>query len=73
VKKEKPASPFPPAERVPVPGERLLTRRELAFYLRVGVRTVDNMRAAKEIEAVLIRGRLVRFCLDDVLGKLKGE
>jgi len=50
-----------------------MTRKELAAFLQVGVRTIDKMSALKEIEALRIRGRLVRFRLEDVLRKLKGE
>ena len=65
--------PSPQGEGVFKIGERLLTRKEMAAYLQVGVRTLDKMRALGEIEAVLIRGRLVRFRLEDVLRKLQGK
>jgi len=51
-------------------GEKLLTRRELAAVLKVSVRTVDEMVAAKEITPLRPRGVLVRFHLPDVVREL---
>ena len=50
-------------------GEGFVTRRGLAAVLKVSVRTVDEMVAAKEITPVRIRG-LVRFYLPDVVREL---
>lgn len=47
-----------------------VTRRGLASVLKVSVRTVDEMVAAKEITPVRIRGVLVRFYLPDVVREL---
>ena len=68
-----PPSPFPSPPAEGAAPERLLTRKGLAAFLQVGVRTVDTMLALGEIEAIRIRGRLVRFRIEDVLRKLKGE
>jgi len=46
-----------------------VTRRGLASVLKVSVRTVDEMVAAKEITPVRVRG-LVRFYLPDVVREL---
>ncbi len=46
-----------------------VTRRGLAGVLKVSVRTVDEMVAAKEITPVRVRG-LVRFYLPDVVREL---
>jgi excisionase family DNA binding protein len=54
-------------------GERLWKRKELAPVLRVSLRTLDTMVALGEIPCLRLRGRLVRFRLEDVLRKLKGE
>ena len=68
-----PLAPLPSDGRGGSVPERLLTRQELAGFLQVCVRTVDSMVALGEIEALRIRGRLVRFRLEDVLRKLKKE
>lgn len=54
-------------------GETFLTRREMARVLRVSLRTLDAMVGREEIPCVRLRGRLVRFCVEDVVRKLKGE
>jgi excisionase family DNA binding protein len=51
-------------------GARFLTRRELAGVLKVSVRTVDEMVAAKEITPVRPHGPLVRFYLPHVIREL---
>ena len=56
-----------------VAGERLWKRKELAPVLRVSLRTLDKMVALGEIPCLRLRGRLIRFRLEDVLRKLKGE
>lgn len=38
---------------------QLLTREEAADYLRISVRTLDDMEEAGEIQAVRIRGRVL--------------
>jgi excisionase family DNA binding protein len=47
-----------------------VTRHELAGLLRVSVRTVDEMVAAKEITPVRLHGPLVRFYMPDVIREL---
>ena len=54
-------------------GERLWKRKELAPVLRVSLRTLDKMVALGEIPCLRLRGRLVRFRLEDVLRKLEGK
>jgi excisionase family DNA binding protein len=49
---------------------RLLTRTELAERLGVSSRTVDRMLADREITPVILRSRLVRFYLPDVVRQL---
>lgn len=39
--------------------ERLLTREEAAERLRISTRTLDDMEAAGEIQAVRVRGRVL--------------
>ncbi len=51
------------------PGQRYLTRVELARVLNVSVRKVDSMIAAREIP-VLHLGKMVRFRLEDVERRL---
>lgn len=50
-------------------GQGFVTRRGLAAVLKVSVRTVDEMIAAKEITPVRVRG-LVRFYLPQVVREL---
>lgn len=50
-----------------------VTRLELAELLRVSVRTVDRMIAAREIPVRRVRGRAVRFLRSDVERYLNGE
>ena len=52
--------------------ETFLTRQEMARVLRVSLRTLDTMVAAGEIPCVRLRGRLVRFWVEDVVRKVKG-
>ena len=40
---------------------RWMTRREAAAYLRVSLRTLDNLRADNDLPVVHLRGRAVRF------------
>lgn len=40
---------------------RWMTRREAAEYLRVSLRTLDNLRAYNDLPATHLRGRAVRF------------
>jgi excisionase family DNA binding protein len=61
------------ASAAAAPGERLWKRKELAPVLRVSLRTLDTMVALGEIPCLRLRGRLIRFRLEDVLRKLKGE
>ena len=49
---------------------RFLTREELAETLRISLRTVDVMMAAREIPYLCLRGTLVRFYLPDVVRHL---
>jgi len=51
------------------PGQKYLTRVELARVLNVSVRKVDAMIAAREIP-VLHLGKMVRFRLEDVERRL---
>lgn len=51
------------------PGQKYLTRVELARVLNVSIRKVDSMIAAREIP-VLHLGKLVRFRLEDVERRL---
>jgi excisionase family DNA binding protein len=51
------------------PGQKYLTRVELARVLNVSVRKVDSMIAAREIP-VLHFGKMVRFRLEDVERRL---
>ncbi len=51
------------------PGQKYLTRVELARVLRVSVRKVDSMIADREIP-VLHLGKAVRFRLEDVERRL---
>jgi hypothetical protein len=51
-------------------GEGFVTRRGLAAVLKVSVRTVDEMVAAKEITPVRPHGPLVRFYLPHVVREL---
>ena len=64
--------PSPPAERVP-DAQGLVTRQGLAQALHVSVSTVDRMLADGEITPVRLRGKLVRFCLPDVMAELKAK
>jgi len=52
-------------------GLLFVTRRELAALLKVSVRTVDEMAAAKEITPFRLRGVLVRFFVPEVIAELK--
>ena len=52
-------------------GPALLTRQGLAEALCISVSTVDRMLADGEITPVRLRGKLVRFCLPDVIAELK--
>jgi excisionase family DNA binding protein len=47
-----------------------VTRHGLAALLKVSVRTVDEMVAAKEISPVRLHGPLVRFYMPDVIREL---
>ena len=49
---------------------RFLTREELAQALKISLRTVDVMMAAREIPYLCLRGTLVRFYLPDVVRHL---
>jgi excisionase family DNA binding protein len=49
---------------------RFVTRHELATLLKVSVRTVDEMVAAKEITPVRPHGPLVRFYVPHVIREL---
>ncbi len=51
------------------PGQKYLTRVELARVLNVSVRKVDSMIAGREIP-VLHFGKMVRFRLEDVERRL---
>jgi excisionase family DNA binding protein len=50
--------------------EKFLTRHELAALLKISVRTVDEMVAAREITPLRPGGVLVRFYLPDVVREL---
>ncbi len=43
----------------------LLEKTEVARQLCVSIRTVDRLRAAGDLPAIQVRGR-VRFCVEDV-------
>jgi excisionase family DNA binding protein len=53
--------------------DRLLTRAELAEALQVSLSTVDRLLADEEITPVMLRRKLVRFYLPDVLGGTQGR
>ena len=54
------------------PEEGLLTKREIAFYLRVTPRTIEHM--MRDGRLVYLRlGRTVRFHLGDVLEHLRKQ
>jgi len=55
------------------PAAGLVTRQGLAAALCVSVSTVDRMLADNEITPMRLRGKLVRFCLPDVMAELKGK
>jgi excisionase family DNA binding protein len=73
-KAEKPADNLKP-ERVECGqhGMRLLTTEDVAVALKVSVRTVERMLHDGEITPVRLRGWLVRFRLEDVLGALRNR
>ncbi len=52
--------------------ERLLTKREIAYFLNVSIKTIDKKVSLNEIPFMKI-GRLVRFNIREVLAWLNGE
>ncbi|MFM8469172.1 MAG: helix-turn-helix domain-containing protein [Limisphaerales bacterium] len=54
------------------PENGLLTKREIAAYLRVTTRTVENMTRDGRLVCIRI-GRTVRFHLGDVLDHLRRQ
>ncbi len=48
------------------PGQMFLTKAQMAALLQVSIRTITAMMAKKEIPFLRLKGRLIRFCLDDV-------
>ena len=52
--------------------DALITRRELAKALKIGLRTVDQMLADQELTPIRM-GKLVRFHLPDVLTELRSR
>jgi len=61
------AGPTPPADQQTVQTpERLWTKADLAAYLSVCPRTLDNLLRLKKLPALKITGGLVRFVPEDV-------
>ena len=54
-------------------GQQLVTSRGVAGALGVSLRTVERMVHDEEIKAVRLRGRLVRFRLEDVMEAVRNE
>ena len=54
-------------------GQELVTSRGVAAALGVSLRTVERMVHDEEIKPVRLRGRLVRFRLEDVMEAVRNE
>lgn len=52
--------------------ERLLTKKEIAYFLNVSIKTIDKKVSLNEMPFLKI-GRLVRFDKKEVLAWLNGE